>query len=153
MNNPETKTPLLPAETEVYFFHLQRRALETVLPKLLLKTLQRQWRACVWLKDDEGLSQISEALWTIPHEWILPHGLADEPYPERHPIWLNRDQASPNNAEVLFLCHGIWQQELHFPVNLVRVCFMIEPTDQAATQKARTIWGQCTPEQRTHIKV
>ena len=39
--------------TEVYFYHLERRTLEEVLPTLLERSLERGWRAAVQATSEE----------------------------------------------------------------------------------------------------
>ena len=136
----------------VFFFHLQRQALEVALPKLLLKTLRQNWRAALCIPNKKRLEQISDALWAVPHEWILPHGFADAPYPEKQPIWLAETLQRPNNAEVVFLCDGSWQQEIEIDT-IQRLCLMIEPADIEATHHARSLWQTVPEEQRKLVKI
>ena len=44
--------------TEVLFYHLQRQPLEAVLPTLLVKSLERGWRAVVQATTDERLAAL-----------------------------------------------------------------------------------------------
>ena len=44
-----------PATTEALFYHLERHPLEVVLPQLLLRTLERGWRAVVQAGSEERL--------------------------------------------------------------------------------------------------
>ncbi|NQY82557.1 MAG: DNA polymerase III subunit chi [Alphaproteobacteria bacterium] len=143
----------IPTDSTVFFFHLQRQPLETALPKLLLKTLKRGWRAAVCMPDSGRLARLSEALWAVPHEWILPHGFGEASYPERHPIWLATDLARPNAAEVVFLCHGIWRHEHVFSADVRRLCLMLEPGDLDATQSARALWQGLQESQRILVKI
>ena len=41
--------------TEVWFYHLQRRPLEQVLPNLLERSLEKGWRAVVQGASDERI--------------------------------------------------------------------------------------------------
>ena len=60
--------------TEVLFYHLERQGLEKVLPSLVVKTLERGWRAVVQAGSAERLAAIDLALWTYKEESFLAHG-------------------------------------------------------------------------------
>lgn len=143
----------IPETCTVFFFHLQRQALETAMPKLLLKTLHKNWRAMLCIPTAARLEQVSAALWAVPHEWILPHGFGDTPYPEQHPIWLAETLQRPNHAEVIFLCDGSWQMLTEIEAGVQRLCLMIEPGDTEATGHARTLWQEIPAEQRQLVKI
>ena len=44
--------------TEVYFYHLERRTLDDVLPTLLELSLKRGWRAAVQAASDERVAAL-----------------------------------------------------------------------------------------------
>lgn len=50
--------------TEVLFYHLQDMTLETVLPPLLEKSLERGWRAVVQSTSEERADALDAHLWT-----------------------------------------------------------------------------------------
>ena len=54
--------------TEIYFYHLERRSLEDVLPTLLERSLERGWRAAVQAASEERV----EALNTLLSRGELP---------------------------------------------------------------------------------
>ena len=56
--------------TEVYFYHLERQPLETVLPQLLEKTLARGWRAVVQIGLAERVEAISTLLWSYRDDFF-----------------------------------------------------------------------------------
>ena len=143
----------IPENCTVFFFHLQRQALESALPQLLLKTLKQNWRAALCIPTATRLEQVSAALWAVPHEWILPHGFGDAPYPEQQPIWIAETLQRPNDAEVVFLCDGSWQQTFEIDPKIQRLCLMIEPNDIEATRHARTLWQSVPAEQRKLVKI
>ena len=60
--------------TEVYFYHLERRSLDDVLPTLLELSLKRGWRAAVQAASEERVEAINTLLWTYRDETFLPHG-------------------------------------------------------------------------------
>ena len=64
--------------TEVLFYHLQNQPLEQVLPGLLEKCLERNWRAVVQLGSEERRDALDAHLWTYRDDGFLPHGTAKD---------------------------------------------------------------------------
>ena len=92
--------------TEIYFYHLERRSLEDVLPTLLERSLERGWRAAVQAASEERVEALNTLLWTYREESFLPHGTARDGSPEAHPIYLTTTEDNPNGARVRFLVDG-----------------------------------------------
>ena len=61
--------------TGLWFYHLERSSIETALPPLLEKCLERGWRAVVRGGLPERLEALDQTLWTWKEETFLPHGL------------------------------------------------------------------------------
>src|SRR3972149_5453400 len=93
-------------QTEIYFYHLERRSLEQVLPTLLERSLARGWRAAVQAASEERVEALNTLLWTYHEESFLPHGTAGDGRPAAHPIYLTVAEDNPNEAEVRFLVDG-----------------------------------------------
>jgi DNA polymerase-3 subunit chi len=91
------------APCEVWFYHLERSALDQVLPDLLEKTLARGWRASVRAQAGERLDQLDAWLWSWRDDAFLPHGLDSEPMAERQPVLLTTGMDNRNDAQALFL--------------------------------------------------
>ena len=89
--------------TEVYFYHLERRTLEEVLPTLLERSLERGWRAAVQAASEERVEALDTLLWIYREESFLAHGTARDGQPGAHPIYLTSDDDNPNEAQVRFL--------------------------------------------------
>ena len=51
-------------DTEIYFYHLEHRSLEQVLPTLLERSLERGWRAVVQAASRERVEALNTLLWT-----------------------------------------------------------------------------------------
>ena len=92
--------------TEVYFYHLERRTLEEVLPTLLERSLERGWRAAVQAASEERVEALDTLLWTYREESFLAHGTARDGHVEAHPIYLTSGGDNPNGAQVRFLVDG-----------------------------------------------
>jgi len=59
--------------TEVLFYHLQDMTLESVLPPLLEKSLERGWRVVVQSTSQERADALDAHLWTYRDDSFLPH--------------------------------------------------------------------------------
>src|SRR6187399_2925865 len=59
--------------TETLFYHLERRALDDVLPGLVGKSLQRGWRAAIKTDSSERSDTLDTLLWTYDDQSFLPH--------------------------------------------------------------------------------
>jgi DNA polymerase-3 subunit chi len=91
---------------EVWFYHLQRRRLDAVLPELLQKALDRGWRAAVQAVSEERLDLLDEALWTYSDTSFLAHGRARDGDAELQPIYLSTGIENPNGAAARFFVEG-----------------------------------------------
>ena len=59
--------------TEVLFYHLQNMSIESVLPPLLEKSLERGWRVVVQSTSQERAEALDAHLWTYRDDSFLPH--------------------------------------------------------------------------------
>jgi DNA polymerase-3 subunit chi len=91
---------------EVLFYHLQNQPLERVLPELLEKCLERQWRVVVQLGSEERRDALDAHLWTYRDEGFLPHGTTKDGNAAHQPVWLTTGDENPNGATVRFLADG-----------------------------------------------
>ena len=74
--------------TDISFYHLIKRSLENVLPKLLEKTLEAGGRAVIFASSEERVKEIDDLLWTYdPNSW-LPHGARKDGFTAEHPVWI-----------------------------------------------------------------
>src|ERR1700746_1996426 len=98
-----TTTRLRNEMTEVLFYHLQNMSLESVLPPLLEKSLERGWRVVVQSTSEERADALDAHLWTYRDDSFLPHAtwrVGDAP---EHLIVLIAEEGNPNRANVRFL--------------------------------------------------
>ncbi len=124
-------------ETEIYFYHLEERLLEEVLPSLLERSLKRGWRAAVQAASEERIEALNTLLWTYREESFLPHGTARDGPPEAHPIYLTTGDDNPNGAHVRFLVDGATLAEAS---GYERIVFIFDGRDDAAVARARKDW-------------
>ncbi|HEY7901790.1 MAG TPA: DNA polymerase III subunit chi, partial [Caulobacteraceae bacterium] len=122
---------------DVWFYHLERSRLETVLPELLEKTLARGWKAVVRSPLPERLEHLDGLLWTWRDDAFLAHGLASEPNAERQPILLSGDETLAKGAQALFLIDGAEAGDL---AGLERCILIFDGGDEEAVERARGQW-------------
>ncbi len=123
--------------TEVRFYHLTRATLETALPMMLEKTLERGQRAVVRAGSEERVEALTAWLWTYRDRSFLPHGSAKDGHAELQPVWLTDQDERPNGAQVLFLTDGAVSERLD-DYELCAVLF--DGNDTAALAAAREQW-------------
>ncbi|WOJ88216.1 DNA polymerase III subunit chi [Methylocapsa polymorpha] len=92
--------------TEIWFYHLQRRRLESVLPGLIEKSLERGWRVVVQAKSEERLDALDQWLWTFSEASFVAHGRARDGDAELQPVYLSTGLENPNGAEVRLFIEG-----------------------------------------------
>jgi DNA polymerase III subunit chi len=125
------------SETEVYFYHLESRTLEQVLPTLLERSLERGWRVTVQASSIERCEALNTLLWTYREESFLPHGTASDGSASMQPIYLTAEDDNPNAAEVRFLVDGA---KLEDAAPYVRVVYVFDGHDESAVADARAAW-------------
>ena len=89
--------------TEVLFYHLQDMTLESVLPPLLEKSLERGWRVVVQSTSQERTDALDAHLWTYRDDSFLPHATWRAGDAQDQPILLAVEEGNPNRANVRFL--------------------------------------------------
>ena len=126
--------------TEVLFYHLKGQTPEQVLPSLLLKSLDRGWRAVVQGTTEERMEALDAHLWTWRDDSFLPHGMWRDPGAGEHPILLTVDEKNPNQAAIRFLVEGA-----DMPADAAayeRVVLIFDGDDSEAVQAARAHWSK-----------
>lgn len=126
---------------EVWFYHLERSSVFSVLPELLERTLARGLRALVISGGDDCLEKLDEAMWGGPEDSFLAHGRWDAPHAARQPILLARSpftgETSPNGANLVFLIDQAVAPTLYAYDRLV---LLFDGQDEAALARARADW-------------
>ncbi len=126
---------------EVWFYHLERTALERALPQLLEKTVAKGWRALVRTGQADKLDAIDQGLWTYSDDSFLAHGLEGEPLANRQPILLAGEGDGPaaNGAQALFLIEGAEAGDL---ASYERCILLFDGGDETALNAARARWSR-----------
>lgn len=123
--------------SEVLFYHLERKSLESALPDLLHRSLQRGWRVVVKVGSEERLDALNAHLWSFDEASFLPHGSAADGGAEIQPIWLTTGDDNPNAANVRFLVDGAAADG---EGGYDRVVFLFDGVDADAVARTRDAW-------------
>lgn len=130
----------------VLFYHLTRQPLESTLPMLLGKSLERGWRVAVRGTKAERMRWLDERLWLMGEESFLPHGLAGGGFDGDQPVLLTTQSDMPNAPDCLMLVDGadFAPQDAQ---GLERVCILFDGNDPDAVTLARRQWKATTEAQ------
>lgn len=124
--------------TDMLFYHLETRPLDSVLPALLEKTLERGWKAVVEVGSRERLETLDAALWTYTDDSFLPHAVASGGEDDRaQPILLTNGSDNPNQAEVRFFVDRAVPKPAE---GYDRLVYLFDGHDPEAVEEARNIW-------------
>ncbi len=122
---------------EVLFYHLEVRPLESVLPQLLEKTLERGWRAVVESGSRERAEALDALLWTYRDDSFLPHGLSGDAADAHQPILLTTEPENTNGSSVRFFVDRAVPQSAE---GYTRIVYMFSGHDPDAVAEARLAW-------------
>ena len=124
--------------TEVWFYHLQRRSLEDVLPTLLQKSLERGWRCVVEAGSEERVEALDAHLWTYDDQSFLPHGTVKDGKVSEQPVYLTAGPENPNGAVVRFFVDGAAPRGVG---SYQRSLLLFDGRDDDAVADARKQWA------------
>ncbi len=130
--------------TEIWFYHLEQRPLDEVLPILLERSLGRGWRVVVQAGGPERVAALDQHLWSYNAESFLPHGTAADGEPETQPVYLTDGPENPNGAAVRFCLDGVAIAPLLAPSDdaaYQRIVLLFDGRDEAAVVAARAQWS------------
>ena len=122
---------------EVHFYHLECQPLQRVLPTLLKKALERDWRVVVQAGSEERVEWLSNELWTFSDDSFLPHGTVRDGNAERQPVWITAGPDSPNGAGLRIYLDGV---PIVVDERLERIIYLFDARDEAALEAARAEW-------------
>ena len=128
------------AMTEVLFYHLQGQKLESVLPTLIERSLDRGWRVAVQGASEERIDALDAHLWTYRDDSFLPHGTWREAEAAGQPVLLTVSEANPSAATVRFLIEGV-----PMPADAEgyqRLVLLFDGDDEDAVAVARSQWTE-----------
>jgi len=128
---------------EVWFYHLQRQPLEHVLPVLLEKSLERNWRVVVQASSEERLDALDQLLWVYAEASFLPHGRPRDGDAEMQPVLLTTEADNPNQAPVRFFIDGALASPLfesQAAAGYTRVILLFDGNHEEELGIARAEW-------------
>lgn len=122
---------------DILFYHLETRSLDSVLPLLLEKTLERGWRAVVETGSRERAEALDSHLWTFRDDSFLPHGMDGEENDARQPVLLTTGPDNANGANVRFFVDRAVPQSAD---GYERLVYLFSGHDPDALAEARLAW-------------
>ena len=130
--------------TEVWFYHLEHRTIEDVLPALLERSLQRGWRAIVQAGSPERVAALDLLLWTYRDDSFLPHGTLADGDPATQPVLIVAGPDASNRPAVRLMIDGARALPvLDDPsVTYERVMLLFDGRDDEAVAGARSQWAE-----------
>lgn len=123
--------------SEVWFYHLEPKPLDQVLPVLLERTLERGWRAVIETGSAERAEALDALLWTFREDSFLPHGIAGGPHDADQPVLIATDDQNRNGANIRFFVDRAVPRSAE---GYERVVFMFSGHDPDAVAEARLAW-------------
>lgn len=126
--------------TETLFYHLERRALEEVLPGLVEKSLQRGWRAAIKTDSSERSDALDTLLWTYDDQSFLPHAQMGDGDASGQPVLISVEDGNPNSAQIVFYVGGALPPDWDSLGDLARVVLLFDGKDAQALEMARGAW-------------
>ena len=126
--------------TETLFYHLERRALEDVLPGMVEKSLERGWRAVIKTESSERSDALDSLLWTYDDNSFLAHAQSGDGDPGRQPVLITVEDENPNGAQILFCVGGAEPSDWQSLSALARVVILFDGRDQSFVERARIAW-------------
>jgi DNA polymerase-3 subunit chi len=128
--------------TETLFYHLERRALNDVLPGMVEKSLERGWRAVIRTDSAERSDALDKLLWTYDEQSFLAHAQSGDGEAARQPVLITVEDENPNGAQILFCVGGArpgdWSDAKLSA--LARIVLLFDGHDSAALGHVRTAW-------------
>ncbi len=124
--------------TDVLFYHLQDMTLESVLPSLLEKSLERGWRVVVQAASEERADALDAHLWTYRDDSFLPHGTWRDKDAREQPVILAIEGGNLNGANVRFLVDNATLPE--DAASYDRLVLIFDGNDDDALSAARAAW-------------
>jgi DNA polymerase-3 subunit chi len=126
--------------TEALFYHLEKARIDSVLPELLERTLERGWRALVRCGDRASVERVDELLWTYRDDSFMPHS-ADPALADRDPVHITDNAKLSNGADLLFLVEGARADAAR--IGAYKRCVLIfNGADEAELAAARAFWKE-----------
>lgn len=131
---------------ELWFYHLEHKPLDQVLPDLLEKSLVKNWKVLISSPDGKRLTWLDQWLWTWRDDSFLPHDSFAAPRAEKQPILLTTGTTNENQADVAVLLDGADPVDFQ---EYQRLILLFDGADEQGVQQARVFWKSAVAKQQT----
>ena len=131
--------------TETLFYHLERRAMEEVLPSLVEKSQARGWKALILADSADRADAIDTLLWTYDDQSFLPHAQLGDGEAARQPVLITVEEGNANKAEIVFYVGGAQPSDWRGLNGFSRVVMLFDGRDGregGALAAARAAWKE-----------
>ena len=126
--------------TETLFYHLERRALDDVLPALVTRTLERGQRVLIKAESADRASAIDNLLWTYDDQSFLPHAQQGDGDAAGQPVLITVEEGNPNSAQIFFYVGGAQPADWQALNDLARIVLLFDGRDADSLAGARAAW-------------
>ncbi len=127
--------------TETLFYHLERRSLDEVLPGLVEKSRQRDWKVLIRADSADRADAMDTLLWTYDDQSFLPHAQLGDGEAMQQPVLITVEPGNSNEAQILFCVGSVqpdWADEKLS--QLARIVLLFDGRDASALDGARKNW-------------
>lgn len=133
---------------QVDFYHLNKRTIDVIFPKIMEKVFASGSRAVVKASSKLRVDYLNSLLWTYSNNSWLPHASEkDALSPENQPIWLTFVDENPNNAKIIVLLDG---ECIDFASSEYdRALIIFDGKDAESLQSARNAWKMAKEAEAT----
>lgn len=122
---------------EIWFYHLERQPLDSVIPRILVGMASRDMRVTLIARSREVLELISNQLWTVEDTSFHAHGMTGDANPQAHLIWLGTGTDGDHARPYQMFVEGSEPSGFE---GLVRASIFFDGNDEAAVANARAQW-------------
>jgi DNA polymerase III subunit chi len=122
---------------EIWFYHLERQPVESVVPRILVGMANRDMSVTLVARTRQALDQISNQLWTSEDTSFNAHGISGDPNPDWHAIWLTTESDGFASRPYQMFIEGLEPEVLD---GLVRASIFFDGNEEPAVANARVQW-------------
>ena len=115
--------------TDIIIYELAKTEPIQVVPALVKKCLENQWKVVVQCASEELRDDLNSLLWTFEKESFVPHGTEADGFPEKQPVFLTHKCENPNGAKVKMMLGMIEVDEIASISDFDRYMIIIDEKD------------------------
>ncbi len=129
------------SKPEVLFYHLEHQLLDSVLPVLIERTLERGWRAVIQAGSQDRVDALDTLLWTYKDNSFVGHGTIKSGNAPLQPVFLTAVEDNPNMATVRFMVDGaMFERPAEQLSGYARIVHLLDGHEPQALVQARRVW-------------